>query len=362
MRLPLNCIDRYIVREVGTPLIAVTALLVGLFACFSGARYLAEAVTESLGPRTMVQLVFLKTVIALDVLMPIALYVSVVIGLGRLYRDQEIVAMRASGMSPLRLVVAVLLLAVPAAVLVGALSTVARPWAWSETYRLQAAGDSDLNAQRFQPNRFYGNEDSGRVIYLQDRDAAGEMKKVFVYRRKTGGDSELILSQRADQPRPFPGDRPTLRLHDGRLYRFAAAEIGDEVVNFGTLTFVLEDTEQEVGYRRKAAATTALGRSALPADVAEFQWRLSRPLATVLLALVAVPLSRSAPRRGRNERVFIAALVFAVYYNLNGMAQAWVEQGIVAPIPGVWWLHLLMTLAVVVFLRGELRFTSAARA
>ena len=83
-----------------------------------------------------------------------------------------------------------------------------------------------------------------------------------------------------------------------------------------------------------------------PRDIAELQWRFSRPIATILLALIAVPFSRSPPRKDKGERtIFAAALVFAIYYILSGLAQTWVEQGMLGKIPGVWWLYALMFIA-----------------
>ncbi len=91
------------------------------------------------------------------------------------------------------------------------------------------------------------------------------------------------------------------------------------------------------------------------ADIAELQWRLSRPFATILLALIAIPLSRSSPRQGRNEKIFTAALVFALYYNLSGLARTWVEQEMVGSFPGIWWLQALMMIVVVVLLLPEFK-------
>jgi len=106
--------------------------------------------------------------------------------------------------------------------------------------------------------------------------------------------------------------------------------------------------------KRNATSTRELMNSSVPRDIAELQWRLSRPLATVLLALIAVPLSRTSLRQGKGEKTFTAALVFAIYYNLSGLAQTWVEQGTVPPFPGVWWLEVLMLIVVIASL-PELR-------
>jgi lipopolysaccharide export system permease protein len=123
----------------------------------------------------------------------------------------------------------------------------------------------------------------------------------------------------------------------------------------------LKEPAEVVGYKRKAAANSVLWNSSAPADVAELQWRLSRGLATLLLALLAIPLSHVSPRHGRNERAFMAAVVFAIYYNLGGLAHSWVEHDVVAAFPGVWWLHAVMFLLVIMFLLPELRGNLARR-
>ncbi|MGH8247783.1 MAG: LPS export ABC transporter permease LptF [Gammaproteobacteria bacterium] len=349
----MNRFDSYIIREITKPLGAVLAILVGLFAGFSGARFLAEAVTETLGAATMLRLVGLRALIALEVLLPISLYVSVVIGLGRLHRDQEIVAMRAAGVGGSAVPNAVLRLAVPLGLMVGVLSVTVRPWAYEASYRLDAAAHAEFNPERIQPGRFYGNEESGRVIYIQDKKGAtGPMGDAFVYRRRDGS-SGIILAREAEHRQPDPNRPAQMHLSDGYLYRFVRDRKADEVVRYDRLVLMLTETETALGYKRKAVSTGALFAGDSPAEIAELQWRLSRPFATVFLALAAVPLSRVNPRRGKHERMIAAALVFAIYYNLNGLAQTWVEQGVVGSVPGVWWLHGLMLLAVAAALRSE---------
>ena len=94
--------------------------------------------------------------------------------------------------------------------------------------------------------------------------------------------------------------------------------------------------------RVKSATTASLARSDDSEEIAEFQWRLSTPLATVLLAMLGVPLSRSSPRRGKYAKVTLAVVIFAVYYNLSALAKKWVEKGVLDTIPGIWWVQLLL--------------------
>ena len=71
------------------------------------------------------------------------------------------------------------------------------------------------------------------------------------------------------------------------------------------------------------------------------------PLATLLLAVLAVLLSRTSPRQGRFAKLFVAVLVFITYYNTLGVAQSWVARGEVPVQVGVWWVHLCLLLVMV---------------
>src|SRR3546814_1123615 len=79
--------------------------------------------TDTLFPYTTL----FRSVIALEVLLPIALYVAVVLGMGRLYSDSEMDSLRAAGLGEIQLLIPILRLALLLALLVGVLLTVVRP-------------------------------------------------------------------------------------------------------------------------------------------------------------------------------------------------------------------------------------------
>lgn len=72
------------------------------------------------------------------------------------------------------------------------------------------------------------------------------------------------------------------------------------------------------------------------------------PLATVLLAVLAVLLSRTSPRQGRFAKLFIAILIFVTYYNTLGVAMSWVQRGVVPAVVGLWWVHLVLMILIAV--------------
>ena len=132
--------------------------------------------------------------------MPISLYVAVVMGLGRMNRDQEISVLRSAGRErESHNLFCVLVVAIPIGIARGVLSIFVRPWAYEESYMLNAQAEAELNIDRFQAGRFYGSERKGRVIYIQTKDESGkQMQNVFHYINKNGV-SEIILAKEAHQ-------------------------------------------------------------------------------------------------------------------------------------------------------------------
>jgi lipopolysaccharide export system permease protein len=95
-----------------------------------------------------------------------------------------------------------------------------------------------------------------------------------------------------------------------------------------------------------------LASSALP-DIAELHYRIAVPIATLILGLLAVPLSRSQPRQGRYGKLAIGLLVFIIYFNLLSAGKAWLETGTVAPAVGLWWVHGLLFVCTLLLLGAQ---------
>eukprot|EP00494_Astrolonche_serrata_P016657 UN16827 len=79
-------------------------------------------------------------------------------------------------------------------------------------------------------------------------------------------------------------------------------------------------------------------------DRAEFQWRAGIPLAALVLALLAVPVAHTTPRKGRFAKIAMAILIYTVYTNFLVLARKWIESGQMSEALGLWWVHLLLTI------------------
>lgn len=349
-------IRRYLIREICAPFIALCGVLVLILSTYSAAHYLGDAVAGELPPAMVGRMVLLKLLLTLELLIPIALYLSVVIGLGRLYHDHESLALAAAGIGESRYLEAVFWVGLVMAVLVGVLALEVRPWAYQQTYIIKAQLEAEFDLAQIQPGRFLRGGDSGYTVYSETRKPGDTLSLGQVFLQHRSADTtRLIVAQEAWQ-KDADGDFPALQFRDGRVYDLDVDGTADRSLRFQTLDITLEAyADVPVPQRRKATATLALLGADDPEDIAELQWRFSRPVLTVLLAALAVPLARSRPRQGRYARTLLAVLVCVVYFTLDALARTLVERELVPAVPGLWWVAGLLLLSLMVLMHPGLR-------
>jgi lipopolysaccharide export system permease protein len=359
-------IDRYIASEIAKPMLMATATLVLIFVAYSSAAILNDVVAGEFGMRIVAILIMLRTLITLEVLLPTALFLAVVIGVGRLYRDSEVIALWALGLSELRMLRAVFLVSAVVAIVVACLSIYVRPWAYQLSYDLEERAAMAADLEQMRPGAFHVLGDGRLVMTQQDVDVSAKRAyRVFVQfdvatdRNETGkGERDLAdadekaLNRRvihAQEARLLSGSpEPKVQFIDGYAYEFRPGQAGDHILKFKSLTTQVNfEPPPRASNKRKAVPTSILSRFDGPKEIAEYQWRLSTPIATLLLGLVGLPLSRSNPRQGRHRSLFFALIVYAVFFNLISMARTWVEHADVGPFPGIWWVHLLFAVFLV---------------
>ncbi len=330
-------------REIVKPTIAVCGILIFIFGCYMATRFLADALVGQLAGTTVFLLILLRIAIALEVLLPTTLYLSVVVALGRLYKDAEMTALSACGVSTSRILRPVFYTAAGIAIIVASLSLFIRPWAYDKYYHLKAHAEANFDLTRMNAGTFYETKDGMRVIYAEAvNQQIDEAQRVFI-RTEREDSLQVIYARQANQSVDRTTGKEILVFTDGHLYEFSRTGEAGRVIQFEQSAMPLEPKENtRMKYRVKSAATASLAKSKDSKEIAEFQWRLSTPLATVLLAMLGVPLSRSSPRRGKYAKVTTAVVIFAVYYNLCVLTKKWVEKGILDTIPGVWWIQMLL--------------------
>ena len=343
-------ISRYLLRELSRPLAVTSGILVSLFASYTAAGFLSNAVDGLLPPGLIAQLIALKLLISLEVLIPASLYVSLLLSLARLHGDSELEAMSAIRVRPATLVGAVLVISASLAVAAGVLSLFVRPFAYAKLHTLSDHAATMLDTDAMEAGSFYVSRGGDRVIFLGHRDGRGApARDVFIRLRRPDG-TEIVHARLADRMlREALAGESDVFLTDAHIYKIdRVPSRPDEVVEAQGLVIDPNDRgDATVARSAVAASSTSLARSASLPDVAELQWRLSTPVSTLLLGLLAIPLSRTGPRRTRHSLLGVAMLVYFGYYLLCTSARTWVQHGLVGQFPGIWWAPILLAVFIV---------------
>ncbi len=349
-------LDRYIFREITITWVGVTAVLLVILLTNQFARVLGDVAKGKLPKDAAFEVIGLSAAQYLTILVPIALFLSIMLALGRFYRDSEMSAMMACRVGPSGIYRPLTWLLIPLLIGVAWLSIEGAPRALTAIDRISAEARREADLASIEPGRFavFGPEQA--VLYGERVTADGEMEKVFMQRRIAGGRVEVVIADRGEQVDSDDQDTRLLVLHHGRRYEGIPGTTEFRVVEFAEhgLPYRLPSLNQPEA-RPRAMSFSRLMLSNELEHVAEMQWRIGLPLSTLLLAVLAVPLSKSSPRAGRYGRLGVGLLVFIIYLNMLSAAKAWVEQASVAPALGLWWVHgcvLLLTLTLLAFQNG----------
>jgi len=338
-------LDRYIFREIAQSWLAVTMVLLAILLTNQFARVLGDVAKDKLPKDAIFQIIGLTALQYLTILVPIALFLSIMLALGRLYRDSEMPAMMACRVGPLDIYRPLSWLLIPLALAVGWLATEIGPTALSQIDRIGVEARRQADLASIEPGRFTSDSSEGAVVYAERVVGPGAVENVFLQRQDESS-VEVVIAERGEQ---VESDDPNTRffvLYNGRRYEGIPGTSEFRVMEFAEhgIPYRLPNLE-EPELEPRAKKTTDLVRSDDAEDLAELHWRFGIPLATVVLAILAVPLSRSQPRQGRYGRLAIGLLVFIIYFNLLSAGKAWLEQGAVPAAVGLWWVHGVMLAA-----------------
>lgn len=347
-------IKRYFLREIGLTFLGVTLLLLLILISGTLVRILAEAVEGDYPVSIIFSLLGLKAIANLMLLIPLAFFLAIMLALGRLYRDSEMIAMTACGVRPRQVFFSVGRLSLLVAGGVAGLSLYLAPYAEEMGHRLLDEAQATTEIGGIVPGRFTLLGDGAVLLYVEEMDKESNiLKKVFVQTQEEGREYLLTAARAFQQTSPATGDR-YLVLEEGYRYERTADKADFRILRFKQHGLRLQERKIIVSKRRRnAVLTSTLLKSDSPADIAELQWRIAAPISTVLLGFLGVLLSKSSPRQGRYGKLFIGIVIYVVYNNLLSVARSSLSDGETNPLIGMWWVHLLFIVIMGMLMWGQ---------
>lgn len=366
LRVPIVILRRYMTQQVASTTALVLGFLVVMMLGGRLIRYFGIAAEGNLDISLLFTIIGYNLPYFLELILPLAFFIALMLVFGRLYVDQEMAVINASGISRGKL--ARLMTPLILALFVGeaALSIVGKPWGVrsSESIWQQQALTSAFDLIR--PNQFIssGNyhlyvgslsDDKKQlqdVILIQSepnkkgstsKDNAAKNDGVDVKNNIDPQTAEqlnipelpkalidtniskdtITLANRAQQVETGSSGVTQLDLFQGRRYEVGAGSLKYNQVGFDRYRITLTEPSKEV-ITETNIETQAIGplwqaatgnaplnsENTLRATQAELGYRLALPWLMIIAPMLAVPLAQVRPRQGRWLRLFPSILLF----------------------------------------------------
>lgn len=336
-------------------LLTCLAVLVVLLVIMIGnvlGRSLSSVTDGAIQADMLLILVGVKSINLLVTLIPLGLYLGILLAHGRFYRDNEMSVMQACGVGWNDLLRPTAVIGLIGVLLISLLTVFASPWAarYEQTLKQEIRDQSALSLVT--PGKFIESSDGNTVFFAHQSNAERtQFNDVFMYRQKGDNlpavDSARIATYQVD---PETGDE-YLIFTDGQTTVGTPGDAEYTITEFKRQGILRpREAAGEPRLILKGKRLSELWGSNEIADKAELQWRVSIPLAALLLALLAVPLSYTSPREGRFGKIAIAILIYIPYANLLVLMRKWIAAGTIPPWLGLWPVHIAVGLLIIYLL------------
>lgn len=340
----MTVLDRHLIRMVLTPTLAGTLLALLVYSAFALASLLRDSTLASAPFGTLAQLVVVRDLIALEIILPSAFYIALIMTVGAWHRDREAYACYASGISPARLERPLVLLALAMTAIVAVLSLGARPWSYQHSFALQERM-TQLTSEVLQPGTFYRWNDQLvlRAEAVDTRLPADAPRLLRVFAAQQNGDQfRIIRATRARISTPGSDNSQSLEFLDGDIQELALGDGARRRTSFERLVYQTAPGVSSRSMHRRTLPLAALRASSLAKDQAEAQWRLTLPVVTFLIALIAIRLGHVRPLQSTYGRLALGIGIYVLVFNGVNLAISAVEQTQLPVRPGVFTLLPLL--------------------
>lgn len=330
---------------------AVTLVLLLIVTSGRLAKYLAEASSGNLAADLVFSIILYRIPDFLPLIIPLGLFVGILLAYGRLYVDSEMTVIHATGVSKNKVLWITLVPAFLISALVAALTLWLAPASLARVGALLEESRNSHGLALFREGKFQTDRAGDSVVYVKSLPAKERFEEVLLVEQQRDGG---IVLARAERGRVSPTDDPDTRfveLQDGHVYEGHIGSRAYRVTRFASYAerIALKREAEEVKLKIDALPTRSLIGSGELAHTAALHWRFSLPATVLVVAILAVPLSRTDRRRGRYTKMLPAIMIYLVYIvSLSGVRSG-VEAGDLAPVM-LWLMHLFFLLVALLLI------------
>tara|TARA_B110000259_G_scaffold96346_1_gene111449 strand:- start:576 stop:1742 length:1167 start_codon:yes stop_codon:yes gene_type:complete len=350
-------ISRYLLRNLIVFFLAIT-FIIGLIV-FGNQFVLTtqESLSYGIPIKELMPLVGFNMLRDIPIILTLSLFLSIIITISQLYKNSEAVVMNSIGLGDRDFINLIKPIVFFTFIVVFYLTIFAVPWAKQQK---SYAEDETVNASEFSfitEGKFESFKNGEIVFYASESkttDTVGEqnMEEIFIYALDKGK-PVIVLASEAKKYTNAKSESIYLRLKNGIRYEGLPGNENINILNFEKydLEIVSGDIQKSISSFSEIEEknTIDLLREGGVKANAEIQWRISQPISVLILSVFGVFLGKSSPRTGKGINLIVGVVLFMLYNNALLVAKSAIESGQLSSIIGMWGVHLLLLLILIIF-------------
>jgi len=342
----MRILTRYILKEIFSH--SLLGLLVSTFVFFVPyiGHLLEMVVRRSLAPQNILTLFLLPVPGILVFTIPMSVLVGILIGLSRMSADGEVIAVRASGIGLAQFVRSVMIFALGGWALASAMSLFLAPQSARKLHRMEQEITTSEVPYEIQP-RVFLEQFPNLLLYLQDvTGSRSRWSGVFIADTTQRDAPKVTLAESGMLVNDRNARRLTLHLDRGTTHEIEAQHPERYSIVSFTDTDIPIPFERGEGVISDWRAPLALSVKELLAPTSdpierraarvELHYRFALPVASLVLALVGVPLGLSTRKGGKAVGVVLTIILVFFYYIIMAFGLSFAKQGRLNPAVGLW--------------------------
>jgi len=333
-------------RSFGATLVVILTIVVTMMLI----RTLGLAANGAVSPQDVVMVLGYNAIGQLPLILALALFVSVVLSLGRMYRESEMAIWFSAGIGLARFIRPVMRMGLPGMLGIGVLVLGVWPWGNRQMLELKVRYEQRSDLSRVAPGAFQSSSDGSRVFFIErNGDTSSIARNVFLLNNKD--DIESVTTAHSGHVERT-GDERELVLDVGHRNEQNSKTGEHTRMNFDHFRTQIDNGRMPAPQTLppKAVDTLDLLQDFNLANQGELVWRLGLLLGSANLLLLGIGTATTNPRRPNNWNLLFALLAFMVYFNLVNLSQAWVSAGRIPSVQALIVLHglaLFLALALI---------------
>ena len=311
---------RYMTQQVAANTAIVLLFLMALMLGGRLIRYFGIAAEGRLDVGLLFAIIGYNIPTFLELILPLSFFIALMLVLGRMYVEQEMSVLFASGISRGRLTRLMIPLITGLFVFQMGISLWAKPWGLSNSEHIWQTQSLGSLLDLVRPKTFISSGNYHLYVDEFDKEKR-ELKNLYVVQQQTDKSGKIakndviITATRAYQvPSKDTDSSMQLDLFQGRRYELGTNNAKYNQASFEKYRITLEKPASEkITETNVETQTTAklLANTQKPEVKAELGYRFTMPWLIIIAAMLATPLAQVRPRQGRWLRLLPSVLIFA---------------------------------------------------